>query len=70
MPTQVEKEKHKKRKEKQKEHHGKPSKFQIRLKDASSLTDPELGQLLKTLAGEAKMRSEQRNKELDYMKVE
>ena len=40
------------------------------LKDASSLTDPELRQLLKTLAGEAKMRSEQRNKELDDKKVE
>ena len=66
MPTQTEKEKHKKRKEKQKkEHHGNPSKVHIKLKDASSLTDAELGQLLKTLAVEAKTRSEQRCKELD-----
>ena len=35
------------------------------MKDASSLTDPELGKLLKTLAVEAKTRSEQRRKELD-----
>ena len=58
---EADKEKHKKRKEK---HHGKPSKVQIRLKDASSLTDTELGQLLKTIASEAKTRSEQRNKEI------
>ena len=71
MSTQADKEKHKKRKDKQKkEHHGQPSKFQIRLKDASSLTDIELGQLLKTLASEAKTRSEQRNKELKDKKAE
>ena len=71
MPTQTEKEKHKKRKEKQKkEHHGQPSKVQIKLKDASSLTNSELGQLLKTLVGEGKMRSEQRNKELDNKNAE
>ena len=34
------------------------------MKDASSLTNKELGQLLKTLASEVKTRSEQRNKEL------
>ena len=34
------------------------------MKGARSLTDIELGKLLKTLASEAKMRSEQRNKEL------
>ena len=66
MPTQTEKEKHKKRKEKQKkEHHKQPSKVHIKLKDATSLTNAELGQLLKTLAVEAKTRSEQRRKELD-----
>ena len=40
------------------------------MKDASSLTDPELAQLLKTLAGEAKTRSKQRNKELNDTKAE
>ena len=35
------------------------------MKDATSLTDVELGQLLKTLAVEAKTRSQQRRKELD-----
>ena len=71
MPTQTEKEKHKKRKEKQKkEHHGQPPKVHIKLKDATSLTDIELGQLLKTLAGEAKTRSEQRCKELDDKNAE
>ena len=40
------------------------------MKDASSLTDTELGQLLKTLASEAKMRSEQRNKELNDKNAE
>ena len=35
------------------------------MKDASSLTNTKLGQLLKILASEAKTRSEQRNKELD-----
>ena len=35
------------------------------MKDATSLTDAELGQLLKTLAVEAKTRSQQRRKELD-----
>ena len=34
------------------------------MKDASSITNTDLGQLLKTLASEAKTRSEQRNKEL------
>ena len=40
------------------------------MKDASSLTDPELGQLLKTLAGEEKTRSEKRNKELNDKNTE
>ena len=40
------------------------------MKDASSLTDTELGQLLKTLASEAKTRSEQRNKELNDTNAE
>ena len=61
MPTQTETEKHKKKKE----HHGQPSKVHIKLKDATSLTDVELGQLLKTLAVKAKTRSQQRRKELD-----
>ena len=59
--TQTEIEKHKKKKE----HHGNPSKVHIKLKDATSLTDAEVGQLLKTLADKAKTRSEQRHKELD-----
>ena len=68
---EVDKEKHKKRKEKQKkEHHRQPSKVQIRFKDASSLTETYLGQLLKTLESEAKTRSEQRNKELKDKNVE
>ena len=46
------------------------SKDQIRLKDAISLTDTELGQLLKTLGSEAKTRSEQRNKELNNKNTE
>ena len=50
---------------KKKKHHGQPSKVHIKLKDATSPTDAELGQLLKTLAVEAKTRSEQRRKELD-----
>ena len=37
------------------------------MKDATSLTDAELGQLLKTLAVEEKTRSQQRRKELDNM---
>ena len=40
------------------------------MKDASSLIDTELGQLLRTLASEAKARSEQRNKELDDKNTE
>ena len=40
------------------------------MKDVSSLTDTELGQLLKTLASEAKTRSEQRNKELQDKNAE
>ena len=40
------------------------------MKDATSLNDLELGQLLKTLAVEAKTRSEQRRKELDDKVVE
>ena len=35
------------------------------MKDASPLTYIELGQILKTLASEAKTRSEKRNKELN-----
>ena len=35
------------------------------MKDATSLTDAELGKLLKTLAVEAKTRSQQRRKEVD-----
>ena len=35
------------------------------MKDETSLTDTDLGQLLKTLAVEAKKRSEQRHKELN-----
>ena len=35
------------------------------MKDATSLTNAELGQLLKTLVIEAKTRSQQRHKELD-----
>ena len=66
MPTQTETEKHEKKKEKQKkEHHGQPSKVHIKLKYASTLTNAKLGQLLKTLAIEAKTRSQQRRKELD-----
>ena len=66
VPTQAEKEKHKKRREKKrKEHHGQPSKVHIKLKYATTLTDAELGQILKTLAVEAKTRSQQRRKELD-----
>ena len=62
---EADKEKHKKRTEKQKkEHHGKTPRLQISLKDASSLTDTEMGQLLKTLVKEAKTRSERKNKEL------
>ena len=34
------------------------------MKDASSLTDTEVGQLLKTLAKEAKTRTERKTKEL------
>ena len=40
------------------------------MKDASSLTDTELGQLLKTLASEAKTRSKGRNKELKEKNAE
>ena len=68
---EADKEKHKKRTEKQKkEHHGKTPRLQISLKDASSLTNTEMGQLLKTLASEAKTGSEQRNKELKEKNAE
>ena len=50
--------------EQKKEHHGQDSKVRIILKNARSLTDTELGQLLRTLASEEKTRSEQRNKEI------
>ena len=65
MPTQAEIDKHKKKKDKKKEHHGQTSMVHIKLKDATNLNDPELGQLLKTLAVEAKTRSQQIHKELD-----
>ena len=64
--TQAETDKHKKKKEKKKnEHHGQTSMVHIKLKDATNLNDAELGQLLQTLAVEAKARSQQRHKELD-----
>ena len=43
---------------------GKSPKIQISLRDTSSLTDSEMGQLLKTLASEVKSRSARKNKEL------
>ena len=67
MSTQAETDKHKKKKEKKKkkEHHGQTSMVHIKLKDATNLNDAELGQLLQTLAVEAKARTQQRHKELE-----
>ena len=55
-------EKETERQKKKKEHH--PSRLWIGLKDASSLTNIEVGQLLKTFAKEAKTRTARKTKEL------
>ena len=72
MPKQAETEKHKKKKEKKKkDHHEQTTMVHISqlqsptTVDATNLKDAELGQLLETLAIEAKTRSQQRRKELD-----
>ena len=56
--------------QKKKKDHHRPSGLKITLKDASSLTDSEVGQLLKTLAKESKKRTVTKSKELKDKEVE
>ena len=70
VPKQAETQKHKKKEEKKKDHHGQTTMVHISqlgsttAVDATKLKDQELGQILETLAVEAKKRSQQRRKEL------
>ena len=72
MSKQAETQKHKKKKEKKKKDHHEQTRMvhisqlgSTTVVNANKLKDAELGQLLETLAIEAKTRSQQRRKELD-----